>query len=242
MSMSLTASRAAAWPWLRGCCLAALGAALSGCTQTTAATAPGPSVRSGAAPISSANEPHRVGDAVGGATDPKFARQRVRYATPHPPGTVVVDPANKFLYIVMEDGHALRYGIGVGREGFGWSGTADIRRKAAWPKWTPPAAMIARQPELEKYRRGMAGGPDNPLGARALYLFQGGEDTLYRIHGTNEADSIGKNVSSGCIRLLNDDVVDLFDRIPLGAKVVVLRDGGSRTRVGGATSRTGAAR
>jgi lipoprotein-anchoring transpeptidase ErfK/SrfK len=228
MSTSLTASRAAAWPWLRGCCFAGLGAVLAGCTQT-GATGPAASSRflTVSAAATDAPAPAR---AAAGTVDPKFVKQRVRYATSHPPGTVVVDPADKFLYLVMEDGHALRYGIGVGREGFGWSGAADIRRKAAWPKWTPPAAMIARQPELEKYRRGMAGGPDNPLGARALYLFQNGKDTLYRIHGTSEADSIGENVSSGCIRLMNDDVVDLFDRIPVGAKVVVLPDRPSSMR------------
>lgn len=158
------------------------------------------------------------------AVDPKYLKQRVRYSTPHPPGTIVVDPGAKFLYLVMEGGDAMRYGIGVGREGFGWSGTADIRRKAEWPTWTPPAAMIARQPELEPYRRGMKPGIENPLGARALYLFQNGKDTLYRIHGTNEPESIGKNVSSGCVRLLNHEVIDLFSRTPVGAKVVVLQE------------------
>ena len=156
------------------------------------------------------------------AIDPAFVRQRVRYATEHSPGTIVVDPGAKFLYLVIEGGYAMRYGIGVGREGFGWSGSADVRRKAEWPTWTPPAAMIARQPELEAYRRGMKPGVENPLGARALYLFQNGKDTLYRIHGTNEPESIGKNVSSGCVRLLNQDVIDLFNRTPVGAKVVVL--------------------
>ena len=156
--------------------------------------------------------------------DSTYLKQRVRYSTPHPPGTIVVDPGAKFLYLVMEGGEAMRYGIGVGREGFGWSGEADIRRKAEWPTWTPPASMIARQPELEPYRRGMKPGIDNPLGARALYLFQNGKDTLYRIHGTNEPESIGKNVSSGCVRLLNHDVIDLFNRTPVGAKVVVLKE------------------
>jgi len=154
--------------------------------------------------------------------DPKYLRQQVRYPTPQQPGTVVVDPDAKFLYLVIGDGTALRYGIGVGREGFGWSGTAEVARKARWPRWTPPAAMIRRQPELERYRNGMDPGLDNPLGARALYLFQDGRDTLYRIHGTNEPRSIGQNVSSGCIRLLNQDIVDLFTRVPIGARVVVL--------------------
>jgi lipoprotein-anchoring transpeptidase ErfK/SrfK len=154
--------------------------------------------------------------------NPKYRRQRVAFATQQPPGTVVVDPGAKFLYLVMSDGTALRYGIGVGREGFGWSGTAEIGRKARWPRWTPPAEMIRRQPELERYRKGMEPGLNNPLGARALYLYQDGRDTLYRIHGTEESWSIGRNVSSGCIRLLNQDVIDLFARIPIGARVVVL--------------------
>jgi lipoprotein-anchoring transpeptidase ErfK/SrfK len=157
--------------------------------------------------------------------DPKYARQRVRYSAPHPVGTIVVDPDAKFLYLLMEDGYALRYGIGVGREGFGWSGTAKVARKANWPTWTPPAEMIRRQPTLARYRGGMQPGIDNPLGARALYLYQDGRDTLYRIHGTNEPWSIGQNVSSGCIRLLNQDVIDLFERAPVGAQVVVLRHG-----------------
>lgn len=169
--------------------------------------------------------------------DPKYVKQRVRYSTPHPPGTIVVDSGAKFLYLVMEGGDAMRYGIGVGREGFGWSGTADIRRKAEWPTWTPPATMIARQPELERYRRGMKPGIENPLGARALYLFQNGKDTLYRIHGTNEPHSIGKNVSSGCVRLLNHDVIDLFNRTPAGGKVVVLKDASSPVGASGELAR-----
>lgn len=157
--------------------------------------------------------------------DPKYARQRVRYATRHPPGTVVVDPDAKFLYLVEAGGTAMRYGVGVGREGFGWSGTATIERKAQWPTWTPPAAMIKRQPELKPYARGMKPGTENPLGARALYLFQNGRDTLYRLHGTNDPSSIGQDVSSGCVRLVNQDVIDLYQRIPTGSKVVVLPHG-----------------
>jgi lipoprotein-anchoring transpeptidase ErfK/SrfK len=154
--------------------------------------------------------------------NPKYRRQRVAYSTQQPAGTVVVDPDAKFLYLVMADGTALRYGIGVGREGFGWSGTAEVSLKARWPRWTPPAAMIRRQPELERYRKGMEPGLGNPLGARALYLYQNGRDTLYRIHGTDEASSIGQNVSSSCIRLLNQDVIDLFARVSIGTRVVVL--------------------
>ncbi len=153
--------------------------------------------------------------------DGKYLRQVVRYSGPEEGGTVVVDPANRFLYLVRDDRTAMRYGVGVGRAGFGWQGDAVIQYKRQWPKWTPPADMIARQPELEEFRYGMAPGIENPLGARALYLFQNGKDTLYRLHGTNEHWSIGKNVSSGCIRLLNQDVIDLYNRVPNGSRVVV---------------------
>ena len=154
---------------------------------------------------------------------PELMRQQVRYETTHPVGTIIVDTSAHFLYLVMADGQAMRYGIGVGREGFGWTGTATILHKAAWPRWTPPAEMIAREPRLEPYRHGMEPGLKNPLGARALYLFRNGRDTLYRLHGTNEPWSIGKNVSSGWIRLLNQDVIDLYRRTPIGARVVVLQ-------------------
>jgi lipoprotein-anchoring transpeptidase ErfK/SrfK len=153
---------------------------------------------------------------------PAYVRRMVDYGGPEAPGTIVVDPQQKYLYLVMPEGKAMRYGVGVGREGFGWSGKATIRRKAAWPTWTPPAEMIARQPEIEKYRNGMPGGLDNPLGARALYLYQGDRDTLYRLHGTNNPRSIGTNVSSGCIRLINQDIIDLYSRVPVGTEVVVL--------------------
>jgi lipoprotein-anchoring transpeptidase ErfK/SrfK len=123
---------------------------------------------------------------------------------------------------VRENGRALRYGVGVGRDGFDWSGRAKILMKRKWPTWTPPRSMIERQPELEKYANGMPPGLDNPLGARALYLFENGRDTLYRLHGTNEPWSIGKAMSSGCIRLFNQDIIDLYDRVPRGTSVVVL--------------------
>ncbi len=155
--------------------------------------------------------------------DPQYLRQAVAYRGPQQPGTIIVDPANYFLTLVVGDGKAVRYGVGVGREGFGWSGAANIRRKAEWPTWTPPSQMIVRQPELEQYRRGMPGGLENPLGARAMYLYQGDRDTLYRIHGTNEPDTIGSSVSSGCIRMFNQDVIDLYRRTVLGSKVIVLR-------------------
>lgn len=153
---------------------------------------------------------------------PQYKRQVVSYQTAESPGTIIVDTESRHLYLVEEGGKATRYGIGVGREGFAWSGTATIKRKAEWPRWTPPASMIARQPELVKYAGGMDGGIGNPLGARALYLYQGDRDTLYRLHGTNEPWSIGKAVSSGCIRLLNDDIVDIYNRAPAGTRVVVL--------------------
>lgn len=154
--------------------------------------------------------------------DPRYLRQPIAYRGPQQPGTIIVDPAHYFLTLVVGDGKAVRYGVGVGREGFGWNGVATIRRKAEWPTWTPPATMIRRQPELEKYRNGMPGGLENPLGARALYLYQGDRDTLYRIHGTNEPDTIGSSVSSGCIRMFNQDVIDLHRRVLTGSKVVVL--------------------
>jgi len=153
--------------------------------------------------------------------DRKYHRQTVRYDTTEQPGTIVVDTGAKFLYYVMGDGKAMRYGIGVGREGFEWKGTARIALKREWPVWTPPAAMIKRRPDLAKWRGGMPGGPQNALGARALYLFNKGGDSGYRIHGTPEWFSIGKAMSSGCIRLMNQDIIDLYSRADIGAKVIV---------------------
>jgi lipoprotein-anchoring transpeptidase ErfK/SrfK len=145
----------------------------------------------------------------------RFRRQIVTYATREAPGTIIIDTPNTYLYYVLGNGQAVRYGIGVGREGFTWSGTQSVTRKAEWPDWTPPPEMIARQPYLPRH---MAGGPGNPLGARAMYL--GG--TIYRIHGTNAPETIGKHVSSGCIRMTNEDVTDLYARVSVGAKVIVL--------------------
>jgi lipoprotein-anchoring transpeptidase ErfK/SrfK len=139
-----------------------------------------------------------------------------------PAGVIVVDPAHRFLYLTLSGRKSMRYGIGVGREGFAWSGEAQIKDKQHWPKWFPPKEMIARDAKLKPYADGMDGGPRNPLGARALYLWQGNVDTLYRLHGTNEPSSIGHAVSSGCIRMLNQDVIDLYERVPLGTKVIVL--------------------
>ena len=154
--------------------------------------------------------------------DPQYQRQVVDYTGPEPAGAIVVDPEQRFLYLVLDGDQALRYGVGVGREGSRWSGRATIRRKAEWPTWTPTKWMIQRDPKLARWRRGMPGGIRNPLGARALYLYQGDRDTLSRIHGTNEPSSIGRAVSAGCIRLLNDHIIDLYARVPLGTPVVIL--------------------
>lgn len=145
----------------------------------------------------------------------RLRRQTVDFASAEPPGTVIVDTPNTFLYYVLGGGRAIRYGIGVGRDGFTWSGVQTVARKAEWPDWIPPAEMLARQPYLPRF---MAGGLGNPLGARAIYL--GG--TMYRIHGTNQPSTIGGHVSSGCIRMVNDDVIDLYGRVDVGTKVVVL--------------------
>jgi lipoprotein-anchoring transpeptidase ErfK/SrfK len=159
-----------------------------------------------------------------GTLDPRFRRQHVRYQTTEPPGTVVVDTSNRYLYLVSGGGRAIRYGIEVGREGLAWNGVANIARKAEWPKWTPPAEMVARDPRTAPYAGGMPGGPENPLGARALYLYQDGRDTLYRIHGGGKPRTLGKATSSGCIRLLDHDAIDLYQRVPIGARTVVLPD------------------
>lgn len=156
----------------------------------------------------------------------KYRRRMVRFERGFAPGTIVIDTRQKFLYLVQPGGRALRYGIGVGRQGFSWSGTAVIRRKAKWPRWTPPASMVERDEFAAEWAGGMPGGPRNPLGARALYLFQGDVDTLYRIHGTFVPSSIGKAVSSGCIRMLNADVADLYERVPIGTRVVVQQNSG----------------
>jgi lipoprotein-anchoring transpeptidase ErfK/SrfK len=151
----------------------------------------------------------------GFADQSRFKRQIVDYRTAESAGTVIIDTPHTYLYYVLGNGKAIRYGIGVGREGFTWSGTQTVTKKAEWPDWTPPTEMIERQPYLPRF---MAGGPTNPLGARAMYL--GG--TVYRIHGTNAPSTIGTRVSSGCIRLVNDDVIDLYSRVNVGTKVIVL--------------------
>ncbi|WP_315807239.1 MULTISPECIES: L,D-transpeptidase [unclassified Bradyrhizobium] len=169
-------------------------------------------------------EPERSGEAVPEQEeaydpqrplDPKYEKQIVEYDGRERPGTIVIDTPNKFLYLVQGDGKALRYGIGVGRPGFTWSGVKTITNKREWPDWTPPAEMLARRPDLPRH---MEGGPQNPLGARAMYL----GSTLYRIHGSNEPWTIGTNVSSGCIRMRNEDVIDLYGRVNVGTRVIVI--------------------
>ena len=154
--------------------------------------------------------------------EPQYWRQIVPDPTGERPGTIVVDTANRFLYLVRDGGQAMRYGVGIGRDGFAWSGRGVIQYKREWPTWTPPSEMIDRQPELEPYRNGMPPSLDNPLGARALYIFKDGRDTIYRLHGTNDARTVGKAISSGCVRLINQDVIDLFERVPNGTPIVVL--------------------
>ncbi|WP_095204278.1 L,D-transpeptidase [Mesorhizobium carmichaelinearum] len=170
--------------------------------------------------------------------DPQFLRQIVPDPTGQKPGTIVVDTTGHFLYLVRPGGQAIRYGVGLGRAGFEWSGDAVVQWKQKWPKWTPPDEMVARQPELKQYSAdngGMPGGLKNPLGARALYLFQGNVDTLYRLHGSPEWKSIGKSVSSGCVRLINQDIIDLYDRVPSKTPVIVTSDA-SQPMVAAATA------
>jgi lipoprotein-anchoring transpeptidase ErfK/SrfK len=153
--------------------------------------------------------------------DLQFERYEIDDPTGEAPGTIIVDTKPRLLYFVLPNKRAIRYGVAVGNEAFGWSGVANMARKAEWPRWTPPAEMLVRWPHLRGRAGGMEGGPENPLGARALYLYEGGRDTLYRIHGTNEPEKIGHAVSSGCIRMRNIDVIDLYNRAPVGGKVIV---------------------
>ena len=157
----------------------------------------------------------------------EFRRQTVAYTSDQPVGTIIINPAAKHLFLITGKDTALRYGIAVGRAGFQWSGEAIVNEHKYWPTWTPPKEMIARKPELAKWEKGQPGGPTNPLGARALYLTTNGVDYGYRIHGTPEWNSIGSNASSGCIRMINQDVMDLFDMVPDGTKVIVLNADGS---------------
>jgi lipoprotein-anchoring transpeptidase ErfK/SrfK len=160
------------------------------------------------------DEPGRISTEEAVITDGPYARQVVFFRSSEPPGTLVIHTSERFVYLVQGNNRALRYGIGVGREGFQWSGLVKISRKAEWPDWRPPPEMIARQPYLPRF---MAGGPGNPMGSRALYL----GSTVFRIHGTNQPETIGYAISSGCFRLANGDIIDLYERVPVGTKVVV---------------------
>nr|WP_210316366.1 L,D-transpeptidase [Devosia oryzisoli] len=212
--------------------LASLGAlALAGCTTTSR-----PVATTEPRPLGPADVPAHVLAMYGPRPDEKFPvpaapiwlldpvywRQEVANPTGERSGTVVVDTANRFLYWTMPNGRAMRYGVGIGRQGFEWSGRARIAYKRKWPTWTPPADMIERQPELEIYRHGQPPGLDNALGARALYIFQDGKDTLYRLHGNMDIHSIGRAVSSGCVRLLFQDVIDLYERVPDNSPIIVI--------------------
>jgi lipoprotein-anchoring transpeptidase ErfK/SrfK len=176
-------------------------------------------------PLQPAVQAPAAQDEDGAELPARFKRQIVDYRTNEAPGTIIIDTPNTYLYLVMGNGRAMRYGIGVGREGFTWSGVQTITKKAEWPDWTPPAEMIQRQPYLPRF---MSGGPGNPLGARAMYL--GG--TIYRIHGTNAPTTIGGRVSSGCIRMVNEDVMDLYSRVNVGTKVIVLPNSERRAASG----------
>ena len=153
---------------------------------------------------------------------PELARTTVAWAGGQRPGTIIVDVDERFLYLVGPDGTALRYGVGVGRQGFSWRGVAQVGRKAKWPNWSPTTTMVSLRPDLPRYKEA---GLDNPLGARALYLYKGNRDILFRIHGTNEPWSVGEQMSSGCVRMLNEDVADLYERVPVGTTVMVRRNG-----------------
>lgn len=183
---------------------------------------------------------HEIPAVPVGRVDPRLYRQVVRDPTGEAPGTVVIDTSSHFLYVVGNSGEAVRYGVGLGRQGFEWQGRGVIQWKQEWPRWFPPNEMIDRQPELEQYRArqirgtndwhgGMNPGVTNPLGARALYIYQNGKDTLYRLHGSPEWWSIGKSVSSGCVRLINQDIIDLYARVPDGTPIIVT--GGLTSRV-----------
>jgi len=212
-------------------------AALAGCTTTQTAALKAPVPRAVSYPIVPASDEElavRYASVEDGGhlipaipytqIDPKFYRQRVKDPTGEPAGTVVVDTASRFLYVVEPGGTAMRYGVGIGRDGFAWEGEGVIQWRQPWPRWKVPDDMIKRQPQLAKYsveNGGMDPGIRNPLGARALYIFQNGKDTLYRLHGSPEWKSIGKATSSGCVRLVNQDVLDLYKRVPYHARIVV---------------------
>lgn len=211
--------------------LASFGAlALAGCTTTgtTRVAAPAEPVRPTVPPdvlmmySARPEEEYPVPAADVSMIQPAYWRQEVDNVTGEREGSVVVDTTNYFLYFTMPNGRAMRYGVGLGRAGFEWSGKGHIAYKRKWPVWTPPSEMIERQPELEMYRHGQPPGLLNALGARALYIHQGNRDTLYRVHGTMDVATIGKAVSSGCVRMIFQDIIDLHDRVPNGAPIVVI--------------------
>jgi lipoprotein-anchoring transpeptidase ErfK/SrfK len=227
-------------PWLSAAsAVGLLSMGLVSCATSQTATqsippparqAPAPEERASTADRYSAlgNEPFPVPAIDTQRVGQKFLKQTVDDKTGYPPGTIVVDPQNRFLYLVKENGRAIRYGVGVGKAGFEFAGSAHIGFKRPWPRWTPTPDMLKRDPtRYGKWADGMDGSDKNPLGARALYLVQDGKDTLYRIHGTNEPWTIGTAASSGCIRMLNQDVIDLYNQVPAGAKVVVLGAAGA---------------
>ena len=218
-------SRVRASVALRSLALLALAATLASCATTAAPVkkkGPDPAHVAMYGPRPDERFPMPAIDISG--VNPKYFRQQVAYQTMEPAGTIVIDTQNRFLYLVQGEGMAMRYGIGVGKSGLEFEGAARIGRKAEWPRWTPTPSMIKREPERNlKWANGMEPGLTNPLGPRALYLYKDGQDTLFRIHGTFEPWSIGKAVSSGCIRLFNQDIIDLYGRVPSGSRVVVLQ-------------------
>jgi lipoprotein-anchoring transpeptidase ErfK/SrfK len=191
-----------------------LSVALLGCTAAIGLASMAPAQAAPRQVLQVPEQPGLVPSAQDSVLPPEFRPQPVYFRTNEKPGTIIINTDERFLYLVQPDSRAIRYGVGVGRDGFQWSGLLKISRKAEWPDWRPPAEMIQRQPYLPRF---MAGGEGNPMGARALYL----GDTIYRIHGTNQPQTIGHALSSGCFRMVNNDVVDLFDRVPVGTKVIV---------------------
>jgi lipoprotein-anchoring transpeptidase ErfK/SrfK len=212
---------------------------LGACTSMLPIVEPNAYVPATGQLVPATNEPHYVAPVDMSNIPRQFHRQPVRDPTGEPPGTITVDPGQRFLYLSQPDGRAIRYGIGVGRQGFSWNGVATVQAKREWPTWYPPVEMQQRDERARQWANGMPGGSTNPLGARALYLYQNGRDTLYRIHGTAEANSIGQAVSSGCIRLLNADVIDLYDRVPIGTRVVVRAASNPLAGVGDAVAGVG---
>lgn len=213
-------ARPAKFAFLAGAAVLLAGCSLSGDLQPTSTVERGPSMYGALV-----DNGIKIPAVAKGRVAAQYQRQIV--TTPskiaeYKPGTVVVDTGRRFLYLVKADGKSMRYGIGVGRAGFAWAGEATIKAKRRWPSWHPPKEMIARDPLAAEWANGMPGGLENPLGSRALYLFEGNRDTLYRLHGTNDPGSIGKAISSGCVRLVNQDIMDLYKRVRVGTRVVVL--------------------